>query len=62
MEGSDGRRYVAAKKIGDPFGDTHILFDRQAMGLFCQPAASDTEGKACDIFGIERADLGINVN
>ncbi|MBR4592170.1 MAG: pilin [Elusimicrobiaceae bacterium] len=52
--------YVAAKKLSTPYADTYILLDRSTLDLYCQPAAADTEGEACDTFGLTPVSAGVS--
>lgn len=46
--------YATAKKKQRPYKDTIIMLNRSTMELFCDPAAGDSEGEACDVFGIDQ--------
>lgn len=50
--------YVAAKKLGTPYEDTYILFDRQTHELWCQPSSRTSE--ACDVFGLDVKDARVS--
>lgn len=52
--------YVAAKKLNKPYQNTYILLDRNTLDLYCQAPASDTEGVACDVFGLDAKNAEID--
>ncbi len=52
--------FVAAKKLNKPYQNTYILLDRNTLELYCQPPTNDTEGVACDVFGLDAKDASVN--
>lgn len=47
--------YVAAKKIGDPYQNTVLLFNRSNGQIYCQGTQV-----ACDVFGLTKVDTSIS--
>ena len=45
--------YVVAHKNGNPYNGTRILLKRDTLDLYCQPADSDTNAEACDVYGLD---------
>jgi len=58
--------YAAAKVLSGKYAGTYILLDRRAnqglnfLKLSCQPAASDTAALACDVYGLDVNNAGVN--
>lgn len=44
----NGRYFVQAKKLDNPYKDTLILFDRANQQLYCYP-----DGDGCDTYGLD---------
>lgn len=52
--------YAAAKVLYGTHEGTYILLNRNTLQLSCQPTASDTTATACDIYGLDTNNAGVN--